>query len=138
HARAGLRRRGDGIRRRVGEGRLERARDEPLHHLLDDRVAEVFLASEVVVEVPLADAALPEHVVQGGAMVSLQVDEPGGGGEDLISRRRPLLTLDRRDRLGSGRRHHRLAPACTNWSVQTMTQGGKAVNWATIAQFLQD
>ena len=40
-------------RRRIGEARLERALEERGDDLVEDRVAEVFLALEVVVEVPL-------------------------------------------------------------------------------------
>src|SRR5262249_59695557 len=43
---------------RVGEGGLEREVEEGSHQPVDDGVAELFLALEVVVEVALAHAAL--------------------------------------------------------------------------------
>ena len=42
----------------VGEARLERALEERTDDLIQNGVAEIFLALEVVVEVALADAAL--------------------------------------------------------------------------------
>jgi hypothetical protein len=49
----------DGIRRRVREGRLERALEEALDDPVDDGEAQSLLALEVVIEVALADPAFP-------------------------------------------------------------------------------
>ena len=83
----------DRVARGIGERGLEGALEEAPHHPVDDRVAQVFLALEVVVEVPLADAALPQDVVERGAVVALQVDEPGGGVQDLVAGRGALALL---------------------------------------------
>ncbi len=66
----------DRIGVRVREGGPEAPLDEGAPDPIDDRVAEIFLALEVVVEVALADPALPQHVVERGGLVALHVDEP--------------------------------------------------------------
>src|SRR5215831_16187266 len=71
---------------RVGEGGLERAVEESPHQPVDDGVAELFLALEVVVEVALAHATLSEDVVERRTVVALEVDEAPGRVEDLIPR----------------------------------------------------
>ena len=109
----------------IREGRSQAALDECLGDAIDDRVAQVFLALEVVVEVALADSALAEHVVQRGGLVALHVDEPGGRVQDLVPRGRALgasrlgLGLGLADIPGSVR-HRRPLPSVgyTDQSVQ--------------------
>src|SRR5262245_50190677 len=84
---------GHRVRTAVREDGVERASDEGLHHAIDDCVPQVFLALEVVVEVPLSDPALSQDVIEGGTVVAAEVDEAGRGVEDLIAGRRTLRTL---------------------------------------------
>src|SRR5262249_15043566 len=90
------------VRTAVRKDGVERASDERLHNAIDDRVSEIFLALEVIVEVPFPDSALTQDVVDGSAVIAAQMDEPGRGVEDLISGRRPLRSFGRR----RSRRHH--------------------------------
>src|SRR5215470_1596930 len=78
---------------RIGEGGLERAIEEGPHQPIDDGVAELFLALEIVVEVALAHAALPQDVVERRTVVALEVDEAPGRVQDLIPRHGSLRAL---------------------------------------------
>src|SRR5262249_39755557 len=78
---------------RVGEGGLEREVEEGPRQPVDDGVAELCLALEVVVEVALAHAALSEDGVERRAVVALEVDEAPGRVEDLIPRHGPFRAL---------------------------------------------
>jgi hypothetical protein len=84
---------GDRIRIDIREGRAQAALDEGPGRPIDDRVAQVLLALEVVVEVALPDPALPEDVVERGRLISLHVHEPRGRVDDLIAGRGPLRAL---------------------------------------------
>src|SRR6185503_10914573 len=105
---------------RIREGRSETALDEGAPDPIDDRVAQVFLALEVVVEVALADPALPQDIVERGGLIALHVDESGGGVENLIAGRSALLAPGLRLDPGLGgyraRTRHRLAPV---WALPT-------------------
>ena len=98
-------------RRRVREARVEGALEERGDDLVEDRVPEVFLALKVVVEVPLADAALAQDVVERRVVVAVDVDEPGRGGEDGLARGPPVPRLPRR--LDGLRRRHLYQPVGT-------------------------
>src|SRR5215467_15236979 len=78
---------------RVGEGGLERTVEESPHQPVDDGVAKLFLALEVVVEVALAHAALPEDVVERRTVIALEVDEAPSRVQDLIPRHGSLRAL---------------------------------------------
>ena len=77
----------------VGEARLERALEERADDLIQDGVAEVFLALEVVVEVPLADTALAQHVVERRVVVAVHADQPTRRLEDRLARRAAVPNL---------------------------------------------
>jgi len=79
---------------RVGEARLERPLEERADDLIQDGVAEVFLALEVVVEVALADAALAQHVVERRVVVAVHADQPARRLEDRLARRAAVPNLD--------------------------------------------
>src|SRR6185436_1857618 len=78
----------------IDEGRLQGALQEALHHAIDDGEPKVFLAAEVVIEVALADSALPQHVVERGAVIAAQVDEPRRRVQDLVAGGRCLGAPD--------------------------------------------
>src|SRR5262249_32643886 len=88
----------------IREDRFQGALDEALEDAIDDRVAEFLLAPEVIVEVSLADSALPQDVVERRAVISPEGDQPGRGVEDLITRRRALVTLRARGHFASAPR----------------------------------
>jgi len=73
----------------IRETGLERPFEERRNHLIEDGVAELFLALEVVVEVALADAALTQHVIERGLVVPVDVDQPGRGFQDRLPVDRP-------------------------------------------------
>src|SRR5260370_535648 len=80
----------------VGKGNFYyhfKSKEDLGYAILDQIVAEVFLALEVVVEVPLADAALTQDVVERGVVVAVDVDEPCRRGEDDLARGPALLRL---------------------------------------------
>src|SRR5262249_22967961 len=78
---------------------------------------------EVVVEVSLSDSALTQDVVERGAVIAAQVDEPGRGVEDLISGRRTLWTL------GRGRRCRHLShPNVVPTSRYRWSQTGRTLS----------
>src|SRR5262245_16976397 len=99
-----------GIRVTVCEGGRERAVDEATHQPVDDGVAELFLALEVVIEVALADTALAQHVVEGSAVVALQVNQAPRRVEDLVPRRRTPGALRLRQDRCLGVFHGRFVP----------------------------
>ena len=70
---------------RVREARIERALDERGDELVEDRVPELFLALEVVVEVALAGAALAQDVVERRGVVAVDVDQTPGRVEDRLA-----------------------------------------------------
>src|SRR5262249_46132010 len=78
---------------------LERLAEKRGDDLVEDRVAEIFLALEVMVKITLADSALPQHVVQGGRLIPPEVHQPGGRFEDRLARLPPVPCLVSRDRL---------------------------------------
>ena len=57
--------------------------------MIEDRVAELFLALEVVVEVALADIALTEHVVERCVVVAVDVDQTARRFKNRLARRPP-------------------------------------------------
>src|SRR5207237_9219431 len=66
----------------VGEAGLERALEKRADDLIDDGVAQVFLALEVVVEVALADATVAQHVVARGVGVAVNVYQQASRPQD--------------------------------------------------------
>src|SRR6185295_19408183 len=60
---------------RIFEARLDPARDEQLDDAIEDRVAEVFLASEVVIEIALSYSAGAQHVIERRVLIPLEVDQ---------------------------------------------------------------
>ena len=83
----------------VGEARLERALEERTDDLIQNGVAEIFLALEVVVEVPLADATLAENVVQRRVVVAVDVDQPTRRLEDRLAGRAAVSNFSALGRL---------------------------------------
>src|SRR4030095_15740318 len=77
----------------IREAGLERALEDRVDDLIEDGVAEVFLALEVVVEVPLADAALAQHVIERGVVIAVHVDQPARGFEDRLAGRAAVPDL---------------------------------------------
>ena len=98
----------------LDETGLERALLELGHELIEDRVAEVFLAAEVIVEVALPDPALAEDVVERRVLVAAHVHEPGRRLENRLPRR-ARVTRPRRGAGCLGNGH-----LCTNQLVQNL------------------
>src|SRR5262249_16271068 len=92
---------------RVGEGGLEREVEEGSHQPVDDGVAELFLALEVVVEVAFAHTALSEDIVERRAVVALEVNGGPRRVEDLIPRHGSLCALCIRQHRALGGSHER-------------------------------
>ena len=57
---------------------------EPVEQPVEDRVPEVLLRPEVVIEITLSGTTLPEDVVERSPVVALDGHEPGGHLEDLL------------------------------------------------------
>src|SRR5262245_12155450 len=70
---------------RIREAWVQRLRDEGGHDLIKNRVTEVFLAPEVVIEAALAHAALREQIVQRRGVVALDLHETLGSRDDHLS-----------------------------------------------------
>ena len=68
----------------VSEDGGQGPRLEPVEQPVEDRVPEVLLRPEVVIEITLSGATLPEDVVERSPMVALDGHEPGGHFEDLL------------------------------------------------------
>src|SRR5262245_32422960 len=71
---------------RIREAWVQRLRDEGGDDLIEDRVTEVFLAPEVVIEAALAHAALREQIGQRRGVVALELHESLGSPDDHLSR----------------------------------------------------
>src|SRR3989441_13103127 len=72
---------------RVRKAGIDGALDERADNPVQDRVTELFLAPEVVVEAPLADVARGEDVVERSGIVALDLHEPRRCRDDGIAGR---------------------------------------------------
>ena len=105
----------------ICEARLERALEELADELVENRVSEFFLALEVVVEVPFADPALSQHVIETRALVSMEAHQLRRHGDDSVASIAPLSGPSLRC---ADWRH----AFCTNWLVHLYPTKTIAVN----------
>ena len=104
---------------RVGARPLGEQGAEMVHALLDDRLQQVVLALEVVVEVALGDARGGRHVGEGGAVEPPLVEELVGGGEDSFA-------VAVGFRLIHGGRHGWAPPIIAGWTRRPSRRGRQA------------